>query len=78
MFQARELRRAMDYGLAGLDEDEVILTAAEFAEEHGYSKQGIRSILSRGKIPRAFKIGNVWYVPKKASIIGVQYKKKPK
>lgn len=78
MLKAGDLRKAMDYGLAGLDEDEVVLTAAEFAEEHGYSKQGIRSILSRGKIPRAFKVGNVWYVPKKSSIAGVQYKKKPK
>lgn len=78
MFKAGELRKAMDYGLAGLDEDEVVLTAAEFAEEHGYSKQGIRSILARGKIQRAFKVGNVWYVPEKASITGVRYKKKPK
>jgi len=78
MIQAGELRKALEYGLAGLAEDEVVLTAGEFADQHGYSRQGIRSILLRGKIPRAFKVGNEWFIPEKAGIKGIQYRKKAK
>lgn len=73
--KAKELRKAVEYGLSGIDENEELLSADAFAEKYGYSKTGIRSILKREKVPRAFKVGRIWYIPENADIIGRLYRR---
>lgn len=73
--KAKELRDSVIYGLAGIDDQEQLLTADEFAKRHGYSGQGIRTILSREKVPRAFKVGRTWYIPEHAKIVVKKYNK---
>lgn len=76
MMTAGELRKAFVYGLAGIDDEENVMTVEEFAEREGYSKGSVRTLLQRGKIPRGFKVGKTWFLPEKSQIIGNRYNTK--
>lgn len=76
MIKAGELRKELAYGLAGIGDDENVMTVEEFAEREGYSQGSIRTLLMRDKIPRGFKVGKTWFLPEKAEIIGKRYRTK--
>lgn len=76
MITAGELRKELAYGLAGIDDEENVMTVEEFAEHEGYSKGSVRTLLKRGKIPRGFKVGKTWFLPEKSEIIGERYNTK--
>ena len=76
MIKARELKRDVAYGLAGIDDEEDLMTVEEFAAREGYSASSIRTLLMRDKIPRGFKVGKTWFLPEKAEIIGKRYNTK--
>lgn len=75
MMTVGELKERMRPLLKQSDETN-ILTADEFAQKNGYSSSGIRVVLSRGKISKAIKVGNEWFIPEDACVYGRQYKKK--
>ena len=63
-------------GVLGRDRDIKLLTTDEFAQANGYSYKGVRTLLNRGKVNKAFKIGHDWFIPEDADIDVKQYKKK--
>lgn len=73
MIKAGELRKELAYGLAGIGDDENVMTVEEFAAREGYSQGSIRTLLMRDKIPRGFKVGKTWFLPEKSEIIGKRY-----
>ena len=75
MITVRELKEQVRF-LARTDEDLKLLTADEFAQMYGYSSGSMRTMIKRGRISRAFKVGKEWFIPEDASIYGKQYKKK--
>ena len=75
MITAGELREQLKW-VARTDADLKLLTADEFAQVYGYSSGSMRTMLKRGRISKAFKVGKEWLIPEDASVNGKQYKKK--
>ena len=75
MIKAKELKRIVRE-IGRTDDETKLLTANEFAQMYGYSPSSMRVLLSRGKISKAFKLGNEWLIPENSVINVKQYKKK--
>jgi len=60
------------YRLLVLEEKTPLLTAEEFALKNGVETVTIRQWIRRGKLPLAFKIGNLWQLPQLALVEGRQ------
>lgn len=75
MITAGELVKSLQRVIL-MDKETKLLTADEFAEMYGYSPAGMRTILKRGKIDKAFKVGKEWFIAEDACINVRQNKKK--
>lgn len=45
-----------------------LLSASEYAAQHGISHVRVRQLLQQGRIEGAFKVGNRWIVPANAAL----------